>query len=80
MLRYVIKGIDQAKSDYAKEKPSEAVKNVLEYLEAVEMLKHSKDDQQAAHLIEKHHLVREQIPTWMVNSKEVKLRGLLFET
>ena len=47
---------------------------ILGYLEAVEMLKQTRDEQQAARLIEQHKFVWEHVPTWLLNSKEVSTR------
>jgi len=49
----------------------DCVKEVFDYLQAVETVKKSQDEHEVARLVEKYQLVREHIPTWMINSKEV---------
>ena len=56
-----------------KQRLNEEAEKVKDYLQAVHQLKHTEqaDDVVAAELIRKHSLVREHVPTWMHNSKEV---------
>jgi hypothetical protein len=54
------------------EKPEE-LRQVYEYLRAVEMVRSSRDEHQVARLVEEHRLLREHVPTWMMRSKEVRL-------
>jgi len=49
----------------------DCVRDVFEYLQAVETAKKSHDEQEVARLVEKYRLMREHIPTWMMKSKEV---------
>lgn len=44
---------------------------VIDYLKAVNEIKHTRDEMQAKKLIEKYHFTREVIPTWLQKSKEV---------
>jgi len=53
------------------DKADDCVKEVFEYLQAVETVKKSKDEHEVARLVEKYRLMREHVPTWMMNSKEV---------
>ena len=69
VLRYTIHGLDKAKAMY---KDKEGTEEILGYLEAVETLKQTRDEQQAARLIEQHKFVWEHVPTWLLNSKEVR--------
>lgn len=45
---------------------------LLKYLEAVEKVKHTKDELEVIHLIEEHRLVREHLLTNHLKSKEVR--------
>jgi len=74
-LKYVTKGLTAAKqhleSEPAKEVP-ENLTDVVKYLEAIEKVRHSHDEQEVARLVEEHKLMREHVPTWLIkNSKEV---------
>ena len=53
-------------------KDKEGTEEILGYLEAVETLKQTRDEQQAARLIELHKFAWEHVPTWLLNSKEVR--------
>lgn len=73
MLRYTVHGLTKAKEMY---KDEEDLQEILKYLEAVETLKQMKDEQQAARLIEQHKFVWEHVPTWLLNSKEVRFNNI----
>lgn len=47
------------------------VMQIMKYLDAVNEVKHTQDEQVAARLIEEHHLTQEQVPTILYMSKEV---------
>ena len=73
VLRYVIKGLDEAKkkhcppnADVAKE-----VKKVIKFLQAVEDMKRATSDDMVVQLIHEHQLVREHIPTNFLNCVKV---------
>jgi len=53
------------------ENADSCVQEVFEYFQAVETVKKSQDEHEVAVLVEKYRLVREHVPTWMMNSKEV---------
>jgi len=53
------------------ENADDCVKEVFDYLQAVETVKKSEDEHEVARLVEKYRLMREHIPTWMMKSKEV---------
>ncbi|CAH1784011.1 unnamed protein product [Owenia fusiformis] len=72
IFKYIVKGIEATKETYENEKyDSEDVKDVLDYLCVVEMARISQDEQQLKGLIMSYQLVREHIPTNMLNSKVV---------
>lgn len=77
VLRYTVHGLTKAKEMY-KDKEEAGLQELLEYFEAVETLKQTKDEQLAARLIEQHKFVWEHVPTWLLNSKEV-WRALLHD-
>ena len=68
------KGIKSAKEEFGKETAADETKAVLKYLEAVDKVKHSTDEQEAARLIEEHSLAWEHVPTTLLKSKEVGLK------
>lgn len=71
MTKYITKGWKEVHEQY-KEKPlSVETDKLLKYLEAVEKVKRTKDDLEVTHLIEEHQLVREQLLTSHLKSKEV---------
>jgi len=53
------------------EKADDCVKEVFDYLQAVETVKKSRDEHQVAGFVENYRLMREHVPTWMMKSKEV---------
>ena len=71
VVRYVVKGLDLAKQDYLKEDASDKVKKVFTFLDAVETAKGLTEEQDIVTLISKHGLVREHIPTNLLNSVSV---------
>ena len=74
VLKYAAKGYKKVAEDSAKTSDhSDDVKLVLEYLEAVNTLKHTTDAQLAANLIQQYKLVQEHVPTWLQKSKEASL-------
>lgn len=64
-------GFEKAKLRYEKDDASEETKKVFKFLAAVNSLKHTKDEQEAAGLISEHKLVKEHAPTWFSGSAEV---------
>lgn len=73
MLKYATSGmasVDKYMEELG-ENADDCVKEVFDYLQAVETVKKSEDEHEVARLIEKHRLMREHIPTWMMKSKEV---------
>lgn len=71
VTKYITKGWKEVHEQY-KEKPlSVETEKLLKYLEAVEKVKRTKDDLEVIHLIEEHQLVREQLLTNHLKSKEV---------
>lgn len=71
-MKYVTRGLAQVVKDYANDGLTSELKEVLQYLRDVELVKHSHDEHQVAMLVEKHQLSFEHIPTWMRNSAEVR--------
>ncbi len=67
VVRYIVKGLDVAKTDFLKEDSDEVMKKTFEYLEAVEKAKGSKDPLEVIALIRTNGLVREHIPTQLLN-------------
>ncbi len=75
ILKYVIKGLAEAKKEFGDNNPPEEMGALLHYLEAVDTVKHSKDEHQVARLIEEYQLCKEHLPTGLLNSKEVCFHG-----
>ncbi|XP_014791184.1 RNA-binding protein RO60 [Octopus bimaculoides] len=72
VLKYVIKGLKVAKAEFDSDgNATGQLRELLDYLEAVDTLKHSTDDQQVARLVEQHQLSYEHIPSVHLNSSEV---------
>lgn len=72
VLKYVIKGLKVAKSEFDNDgSASGEQRELIDYLEAVDTLKHSTDEQQVARLIEQHQLSYEHVPSIHLNSFEV---------
>lgn len=71
VVRYVVKGIDLSKEFYLKEEASDDTWKVFEFLDAVEKVKTMTDEQAVIELVAKHGLVREHIPTNLLNSETI---------
>ncbi|KAJ4937007.1 hypothetical protein JOQ06_001591 [Pogonophryne albipinna] len=69
--KYVTKGWKEVQLAYSDKEKSEEVGTVLSYLEMVEKVKHSCDEAEIIHLIDKHKLEREQLLTDHLKSKQV---------
>jgi len=73
VLKYVTGGMASV-DKYLEElgdNADDCVREVFDYLQAVEAVKRSRDEQEVARLVEKYRLMREHVPTWMMKSKEV---------
>ncbi|XP_041369150.1 60 kDa SS-A/Ro ribonucleoprotein-like [Gigantopelta aegis] len=72
ILRYVVKGIHKAKSMYCKNHDEDDDQSpfgkVLAFLEAVEEVRTSSDENRVMDLIKQHRLVREHMPTELLGS------------
>ena len=68
IFKYIVKGIDMATKDFAGK--SEKADEVLAFLRAVETVL-TADEATAIELIKKYNLVREHLPTQLLNSKLV---------
>ncbi|XP_077188797.1 RNA-binding protein RO60 isoform X2 [Paroedura picta] len=71
VTKYVMKGWKEVEEAYKDNKLSAETEKLLKYLEAVEKVKHTKDDLEVIHLIEEYNLVREQLLTSHLKSKDV---------
>lgn len=71
VAKYVMKGWKEVQEAYKDSKLSSETEKLLKYLEAVERVKHTKDELEVIHLIEEYNLVREQLLTSHLKSKEV---------
>ena len=67
VVRYVIKGLDVAKTDFLRDNTEEKTRLMFQFLEAVENVKLSKDTGEIVELIKNQGLVREHIPTNFLN-------------
>ena len=67
VARYVIKGLDVAKTAFLKEDTEEKTQLTFQFLEAVERAKVSKDPEEVIELIKTQGLVREHIPVGLLN-------------
>ena len=70
--KYVVKGIEEAKKEFGTDNASEEIVAMVKYLEAVETVKHTSDEQVAARIVEEYQLCKEHIPTVFANSVEVR--------
>jgi len=73
VLKYATSGMASV-DKYVEElgdKADDCVKEVFDYLHAVETVKKSHDEHEVARLVENYRLMREHVPTWMMQSKEV---------
>lgn len=68
VLKYIMAGLEVARNEFG-DKPD--AQPVLNYLQAVEDFKHTKEEDQAARLLEMHDLTLEHIPMHLIKSKEV---------
>nr|XP_034977756.1 60 kDa SS-A/Ro ribonucleoprotein isoform X1 [Zootoca vivipara]XP_034977757.1 60 kDa SS-A/Ro ribonucleoprotein isoform X1 [Zootoca vivipara]XP_034977758.1 60 kDa SS-A/Ro ribonucleoprotein isoform X1 [Zootoca vivipara]XP_034977759.1 60 kDa SS-A/Ro ribonucleoprotein isoform X1 [Zootoca vivipara] len=71
VIKYVMKGWKEVQEAYKDSKLSPETEKLLKYLEAVERVKHTKDELEVIHLIEEYSLVREHLLTNHLKSKEV---------
>ncbi|XP_033007288.1 60 kDa SS-A/Ro ribonucleoprotein [Lacerta agilis] len=71
VTKYVMKGWKEVQEAYKDSKLSPDTEKLLKYLEAVERVKHTKDELEVIHLIEEYSLVREHLLTNHLKSKEV---------
>ncbi|XP_064624704.1 RNA-binding protein Ro60-like [Lineus longissimus] len=71
IVKYVIKGLETAKKDYSSDTSAEDTIAVLEFLSAVEKAKDSNSEDEVVELIKKFGLVREHVPTALLNSVSV---------
>ncbi|XP_060630517.2 RNA-binding protein RO60 [Anolis sagrei] len=71
VTKYVMKGWKEVQEAYKDDKYSAETEKLLKYLEAVERVKHTKDELEVIHLIEEFNLVREHLLTSHLKSKEV---------
>ncbi len=71
VVRYVIKGLDVSKTDFLREGVDPHIEATLTFLDAVEKAKVSKNEDEVIELIKAHNLVREHIPTQMLNSANI---------
>lgn len=71
IFKYVTKGLAAAK-EHLTDKKSDELQDVIKYLDAVERVKHSNDEQEVAHLVQEFQLSHEHVPTWLIkDSREV---------
>ncbi|XP_060088361.1 RNA-binding protein RO60 isoform X2 [Heteronotia binoei] len=70
-MKYVMKGWKEVQEAYKDNKLSAETEKLLKYLEAVEKVKHTKDELEVIHLIEEYNLVREHLLTNHLKSKDV---------
>uniref|UniRef100_T1IM51 TROVE domain-containing protein n=1 Tax=Strigamia maritima TaxID=126957 RepID=T1IM51_STRMM len=71
IAKYVSKGLDAARKSLTDDNTSMELNGVVRYLTAVDELKHTKDEQLAARLIENHGFHFEHVPSHFIKSKEV---------
>uniref|UniRef100_A0A5F8H8G8 RNA-binding protein RO60 n=1 Tax=Monodelphis domestica TaxID=13616 RepID=A0A5F8H8G8_MONDO len=71
VTKYITKGWKEVQEAYKDKAVSPETEKLLKYLEAVERVKHTKDELEVIHLIEEHKLVREHLLTNHLKSKEV---------
>lgn len=72
-----MKGWKEVQEAYKDSKLSPETEKLIKYLEAVERVKHTKDELEVIHLIEEYSLVREHLLTNHLKSKEVSALNLL---
>ncbi|NXN43211.1 RO60 protein, partial [Rhinoptilus africanus] len=71
VTKYITKGWKDVQEAYKDKAVSADTEKLLKYLEAVEKVKHTKDELEVTHLIEEYGLVREHLLTNHLKSKEV---------
>ncbi|KAG6933775.1 TROVE domain family member 2 [Chelydra serpentina] len=71
VTKYITKGWKEVQETYKDKEFSSDTEKLLKYLEAVEKVKHTKDELEVIHLIEEYRLVREHLQTNHLKSKEV---------
>ncbi|XP_042319447.1 60 kDa SS-A/Ro ribonucleoprotein [Sceloporus undulatus] len=71
VTKYVMKGWKEVQEAYKDNQLSAETEKLLKYLEAVERVKHTKDELEVIHLIEEFSLAREHLLTSHLKSKEV---------
>lgn len=77
VTKYITKGWKDVQEAYKDKAVSAETEKLLKYLEAVDRVKHTKDELEVIHLIEEYGLVREHLLTNHLKSKEVgKLKEL----
>nr|XP_033816196.1 60 kDa SS-A/Ro ribonucleoprotein [Geotrypetes seraphini] len=69
--KYITKGWKEVQETYKEKELSTECEHLLKYLEAVEKVKHTKDELEVIHLIEEFQLVREHLLTNHLKSKEI---------
>ena len=71
VCKYIIKGLDVAKSEFINDDSNQSLKETVMFLEAVENVKHQKEVSNVVEMIQKYGLVREHIPTQFLRSSEI---------
>lgn len=70
-MKYLVKGIAEAKSAYSEDELNDEIKEVKAFLEAVEEVGKSEDEQRVAALVGEHKLLLEHVNSRWHKSKEV---------
>ncbi|KAG8436374.1 hypothetical protein GDO86_007465 [Hymenochirus boettgeri] len=71
VTKYISKGWKEVQETFKEKELTPETEKVLEFLEAVERVKHTMDELEVIHLIEEYRLVREHLLTGHLKSKEV---------
>lgn len=75
LFKYALKGLAECKNSFNPDCLAEGLQDearfILEYLEAVETVRHSQSEEEVARLISQHSLLQEHVPMWMKHSKLV---------
>jgi 60 kDa SS-A/Ro ribonucleoprotein len=71
VLKYVIKGLEEAKKQFLTNEADGEMKDLFTYLQDVEDVKVTEDAEKAVALIHRSQLVREHIPTALLNEASV---------
>lgn len=73
LFKYALKGLAECRNSFNPDCMAEGLRDearlILEYLEAVETVRHSHSEQDIAQLVSQHSLLQEHIPMWMKHSK-----------